>query len=152
MNRRPCPRHRPRRHAQSGVVLLEALIAILIFSLGILAIIGLQAQSIRNSAEAKFRADASYLANQIIGRMWADRANITSYAFQPTGTNCSFGGANTPYAERDAWVTSVTRALPGATAANQQIIIGANNLVTVTICWVSNTGQHNYSVTTQING
>jgi type IV pilus assembly protein PilV len=139
-------------HGQSGVVLLEALIAILIFSLGILAVIGLQAQSIRNSAEAKFRADASYLANQLIGRMWADRANIASYAFRPTGTNCSFSGTTTAYAERDAWVTSVTRTLPGATTANQQIIVGANNLITVTICWVSNTGQHNYSVTTQING
>ena len=33
------------RRSQAGAMLLEALIAILIFSLGILAIIGLQAQS-----------------------------------------------------------------------------------------------------------
>lgn len=34
-------------HKQQGVALLEALIAVLIFSIGILAVIGLQATSVR---------------------------------------------------------------------------------------------------------
>ena len=87
ITRPPRTPSRPRRQ-QTGVMLLEALIAILIFSLGILAIIGLQAQSIRNSSEAKYRADASFLANQLIGYMWTDPANFAAYSHMPTGAVC----------------------------------------------------------------
>ena len=61
---------------QQGAVLLEALIAILIFSMGILALVGLQAAMLQNTTDSKFRSDASYIAQQRIGRMWADPSNI----------------------------------------------------------------------------
>lgn len=60
---------------QEGVVLIEVLIAILIFSVGVLAIVGLQATMIKSTADAKYRADASYIAQARIGEMWADPAN-----------------------------------------------------------------------------
>lgn len=62
--------------SQQGVVLLESLIAILIFSLGILGIVGLQAAMIKNTSEAKYRSEASYIAQQKIGEMWADPTNL----------------------------------------------------------------------------
>jgi len=156
------------RRSQAGAMLLEALIAILIFSLGILAIIGLQAQSIRNTSEAKYRSDASYLGNQLIGRMWADRANLAGYAHRPGGTTvCSpTGTAAGTTSNVGRWIASFTPTtaaedankpllLPGATADTQQVVIGAvvNNARTVfiRICWNSPTGQHNYDVRTVLN-
>ena len=68
------------KHAQAGVVLLESLIAILIFSMGILAIAGLQGVMLKNTTDSKYRADAGYIAQQQLARMWADPANIASYA------------------------------------------------------------------------
>lgn len=62
----------PSADVQRGVVLLEALIAILIFSLGVLGIVGLQASMIKNTSDAKYRSEASYIAQQKIGQMWAD--------------------------------------------------------------------------------
>lgn len=56
-------------HYQQGAVLLEALIAILIFSFGILAISGLQAAMMKNTANAAYRAEASYLVQQLVGNM-----------------------------------------------------------------------------------
>lgn len=53
---------------QSGVILLEALLAILIFSLGILALVGLQAAAVKQSADAKYRTEAALLANEVIDR------------------------------------------------------------------------------------
>jgi type IV pilus assembly protein PilV len=139
--------------SQGGIMLLEALIAILIFSLGILAIIGLQAQSVRNSAEAKYRADASFLANQIVGRMWADRANLPLYAHRPSGAVCSPGGADANNANVTEWLASVANTLPGAPATRQSIAVNAaTNEVTVRLCWVTRTGDHNLVVTTRING
>lgn len=58
--------------AQQGVILLEALIAILIFSMGILAIVGLQAAMVKSTADAQYRAEASYIAQQALGAMWAN--------------------------------------------------------------------------------
>lgn len=69
----------PRHNAQQGVVLLEALIAILIFSMGVLALVGLQAAMIKNTSDAKFRAEASYIAQQRLGLMWADPDNVVGY-------------------------------------------------------------------------
>ncbi len=60
------------RRAQNGAFLLEALIGILIFSLGILGIVGLQARAIRFTNDAEFRAEAMYLANSLISQMWTD--------------------------------------------------------------------------------
>jgi type IV pilus assembly protein PilV len=57
---------------QSGAYLLEALIGILVFSFGILGIVGLQAQAIRFTNDAELRAEAVYLANALISQMWTD--------------------------------------------------------------------------------
>lgn len=64
---------------EQGVALLEALISILIFSLGVLGIVGVQAAMIKHSAEAKYRSEASYIAQQRLGQMWADAANVLTY-------------------------------------------------------------------------
>lgn len=129
---------------QSGSVLLEALIAILIFSMGILALIGLQAAAISNVTDAKYRSDASFLANQVVGEMWANQPNLASYAYSGTGI---------PPAVLTNWVAQVEATLPGASAQKPTIVIGANNLVTVTVLWQPPKAPvaHNYRVITQIN-
>jgi len=48
---------------QQGVMLLEALVGILIFSIGILAMLGMQAVGMRNTIDSKYRSEAAYLAN-----------------------------------------------------------------------------------------
>jgi type IV pilus assembly protein PilV len=57
---------------QHGSVLIEAMVAILLFSIGVLAIAGLQASMVQNTSDSKLRSEASYLAQQMIGQMWAD--------------------------------------------------------------------------------
>lgn len=65
--------------SQQGVVLIESMIAILIFSMGVLAVVGLQAAMVKNTADSKFRADASYIAQQRLGVIWSDPDNAASY-------------------------------------------------------------------------
>lgn len=64
------------KSAQSGVALIEAMVAILLFSIGVLAVAGLQASMLRNTGDAKYRADASYIAQQRMGVLWSDLNNI----------------------------------------------------------------------------
>jgi len=58
---------------QSGAYLLEALIGILIFALGVLGIVGLQAASLRTTTDSSLRAEAVFAATQLVGQMWADK-------------------------------------------------------------------------------
>ena len=141
---------------QYGSSLLEALVAILIFSIGIIGLMGLQAVSIKNSSDAKYRADAAYAANQIIGQMWVDRANIDTYATGGTGAACSVGTAST-VTNVSNWLTQISSLLPGAVATKQQIMVTSplanTKQVKVTICWQGpqDTTAHNFVVTAQIN-
>jgi type IV pilus assembly protein PilV len=65
---------------QDGSILLEVLIAILVFSFGILGIVGLQAVSIKMTNDAKDRVDASLVANQIAATLWVvDPADLPSW-------------------------------------------------------------------------
>ena len=75
------------RKGQAGVVLLEALIAILIFSLGILTVIGIQAASIKMAADAQLRTRAALLANRLVGQMWASGLEVEELktAFESPG-------------------------------------------------------------------
>ena len=64
---------------QAGVMLLEALIAILVFSLGILSLVALQATSIKLVGDAKYRTDATLLANRLIGQMWVSGGSLADF-------------------------------------------------------------------------
>jgi type IV pilus assembly protein PilV len=115
-----------------GMMLLEALLGILLFSIGILGLVALQGVSIKNATEARYRSEAAYLASQIVGRMWTDRANLANYALT-TGTICTT--ASTTALQQ--WLCQVEATLPGitATAATRPTIDVAADQVTVTLRW-----------------
>lgn len=75
-------RHTPfsLQSTQQGVVLVEAMVAILLFSVGVLAISGLQASMLQNASDTKYRTEASYIAQQRVGQMWVEPviANLVS--------------------------------------------------------------------------
>ena len=75
---------------QRGSFLLEALIALLILSFGILGIVGLQAQSMRVTGESENRAEAVYLANSLVGKMWADDLGSLKASYDSTAAGAGY--------------------------------------------------------------
>lgn len=140
---------------QRGSFVLEALIAILLFAIGILAIVGLQAASIGNAAAAKYRTDASLLANQIIGQMWvADKTNAALSACFSGPAAASGVCATAGTFDYSTWASAVAQALPMATGVNApSISIDASNAATVTVYWQApkDNAPHNYSTVANIN-
>jgi type IV pilus assembly protein PilV len=66
-------------HMQRGAFLLEALVALLIFSFGVMAMAGLQARAARHFNEAQYRANAAELVQATIASMRAsDPATLAS--------------------------------------------------------------------------
>ena len=144
-----------KRGRESGVALVEAMIAIMVFSFGILGLLGVQANAIKIILSSKARADAGNLADQMVGQMWADRQNLATYAHQPNGAAaCAPSGAVSTNPAVTTWLAALNTSLPGAQPGLQQISIGANNLVRVTICWKlpQESVTHSFSETAQING
>ncbi|MEO8543615.1 MAG: hypothetical protein ABI434_08535 [Burkholderiaceae bacterium] len=146
--------------SQRGSALLEALFAILIFSIGLLALVALQAVSIKNSIDAKYRSDASYVANQIIAQMWIDRtpAVLDGYAHYAAGPVCAFTGTASGNANVTGWTSQIGGLLPGSAANKTQIQVTTpagtlTRLVKVTVCWQGpqETTAHNFAVTARIN-
>ena len=65
--------------AQSGVSLIEVLIAIVIASIGLLALAGVNASSIRYTKMSQYRGTATLLATDLGERMRANLAGRASY-------------------------------------------------------------------------
>jgi type IV pilus assembly protein PilV len=136
---------------QGGVMLLEALIAILIFSIGILAVVGMQAVTIKNVTDAKHRTEAAFLANKLLSQMWTDAGNIASYAYPGSG------GVPT---RLTGWVGQVNTRLPAAETVPPIVTItgaGATGaLVTIQVRWQlpeeasKGLPPHNYTVVASV--
>ncbi len=97
---------------ERGVMLIEALIAILIFSIGILAVVGMQSVAIKNVTESKYRSEAAFLANELISKMWSDAGNIGFY---------NYPGSS--YGKLVAWVAKVDATLPGTATVRPKVTI-----------------------------
>ena len=115
---------------ERGVMLIEALIAILIFSIGILAVVGMQSMAIRTVSDAKVRSDAGFLVNELMAQIWTDAGNINSYAYPGSGSVPT---------RLTGWMTRVNSRLPGATAVPPIITVTGGTplggLVQITVRW-----------------
>jgi type IV pilus assembly protein PilV len=130
-----------------GFSLIEALIALAIFSFGLLGMAGLQANLINYSQNAQMRAEASFFAEQIIGFAVADPTNAGCYAFQETCANETASAAAT------AWRDQVTSSLPNADTLLPSVsFTTASGQFDVVIQWrhPSDETTRNYSVTTVV--
>ena len=109
---------------QQGSALIEALVSVLLFSIAIIALMRVLGSAVKESGDIEYRAVAATVADETIGRMWVDRANLAAYV------------------ETDAALPAGT-GLPSGTRT--VAVIG--NLVSVTINWQApGAGAHTHTV------
>jgi len=120
--------------AKNGFTLVEVLIAILVFSIGMLGLIKLQGEVTLNSAESRMYTHAVNLAQDKIEefRNYVHQASYTAYASDAVGTDIAVVGASADTFTR-TWVVTNN---PGYKA------------VEVTVNWVGLDGQDNDVVLT----
>lgn len=109
------------RSKQGGVMLLEALLGLLIFSLGVLALVAMQSVSVSNVSNAKYRVEAAFMAEEIMNYMWLSDPT-------PATLQLAYGypGGNSQYLIN--WVTKLQTApygLPGAGTYPPTVVVGA---------------------------
>lgn len=132
-----------RAKGQTGSFLLEALASLLIFSIGLIALVGLAGKAMNQAGQSKARNDASYLAGELIGEMWVSAS--TPAAFDLSGWQARIASA-LPNGLGTATVTNA-----GGTPPSYQVAI--------TITWTDskvqdgsgNPVRHKYETATQIS-
>ena len=116
-----------------GIVLLEALIAVLILSLAMLGVLGLATRALHDAANAHWRSEAASLAESTIARMWVEN---------PSTLADRYGSAAGGPGLRD--IVAAASRLPGVTSTTNLPIVevaneasGASPRVTLTLFWQS---------------
>lgn len=101
---------------QRGVMLVEVLIALLVFAVGVLGLVGLQASAVQQSSQARYRTEAMLLANDLFGQMWV----APSRAATDLSTNFGSDLAGTAYT---AWKAKVFEQLPSSSAYPPLVVV-----------------------------
>ncbi len=108
-----------------GVVLLEAIVAILIFSIGVTGALLLVATAVRENGAALYRAQAALLIDGAIADMWTgDRSH--------TGIATRYAANATTFKE---WSTRVAATLPGVAGSTPTVLVSPDNTITITVRW-----------------
>ena len=127
----------------NGFSLIEVLIAIVVLSIGLLGLAGLQTASLKSNNSAYQRSQASIMANEILDRMRANRVGIQAGFYNdpysggaPSDPGCSTSGCSVGnMAQYDVfyWETNLGNTLPsgqGAITGN-----GSGSVFTITVMW-----------------
>ena len=131
--------HFSKKSRSRGFTLLEVLVAMVVLSIGLLGLSGLQTSSLRNNHSAFLRSQATLVSNDIIDRMRANRDSATAgnydidYAATPTASTCSSGCSASDVANVDLgeWRSYVER-LPGGEARS---VSTAGGVAEVRVRW-----------------
>lgn len=125
---------------QSGFMLIEVMISVLIFAVGVLALVSLQSAMTKAQTEAKVRSDAANLASELVGMIWSDSGNLAGYS----SASC----ASTPQCA--GWLNKVKLMLPSqVTNVTTNATTGK---VTISLAWTLPGGtQHQYVTATMVN-
>ncbi|RUR31995.1 type IV pilus modification protein PilV [Vreelandella andesensis] len=113
---------------QHGISLLESLIALLVLSIGLLGVVGLQTQSLVHNRAAYFETQATNMAQDMLDRVRANPDQVAAYELNVGSTVL---GSGLPANDQSEWVNDLASALPsgeGGIAIN-------NRRVNVTVRW-----------------
>ena len=100
---------------QTGFTLLEVLIALLVLSIGLLGLAGLQVQGLKYNHDAYVRSQGTYLAYDMFERMRLNAANADSYVGGKPLAGCG-GGGSLAENDRACWFEDLEALLPGGDA------------------------------------
>lgn len=74
------------RRAQTGFTLIEVLVSVVVFAIGLLGLAAMQAISMRNNYDASLRTYATIAAYDIIDRMQANQRGLQNHAYHRNAT------------------------------------------------------------------
>jgi type IV pilus assembly protein PilV len=128
--------HTPITRRARGFTFVEALVALLVLSIGLLGVAALQLTSLRSNHSSSLRSQATLLAYDIVDRMRANRTAALSGAYNLEPAN-ALDDESTVIREVDLvrWRKSLSETLPSGVGSIESDIAGGITTITVTIQW-----------------
>ncbi|SJZ85560.1 type IV pilus modification protein PilV [Novilysobacter spongiicola] len=123
---------------QKGVGLVEVMIAVLVFAVGLLGIAALQATALKNSQSSLERSQAVIHTYGILDSMRANLVAARAGQYDTGGMQCAAGDPDAgTLAQRDVarWLTSMQTGGMGADACGQIQCVLATQYCTITVRW-----------------
>lgn len=113
---------------QRGSSLVEVLLAIVLFSVGLLSLMMLLSTSFIETGNARYRSEASMLASDLIAQMWTGDRSLTSLRDRFTNADSE---------DYQRWLATVHSRLPGTDGSHHlpEIAIDNNRTVKVLLRW-----------------
>lgn len=130
---------------QTGFTLLEVLVAIVVLSLGLLGLAGLQAATLRNNQIAYYRAIAIQQTYDMADRIRANQAGVAAGAYDalnatiPADPDCIANvcsAAQMAAADHSQWNNNNARMLP---AGSGTVVAAAGRSFDIRVNWNENT-------------
>jgi type IV pilus assembly protein PilV len=134
-----CITQSPER-GSAGFTLIEVLIAVVVLSIGLLGLAGLQTTGLRNNQDAYARTQATTLANDMADRIRSNIAGFTAGNYDNTATltaNCETNTGCNPQQMAQNDTARWNQAL-AALPSGQGGVATNGGIVTVTVFWDSN--------------
>jgi len=133
----------------SGFTMIEVLVALLILSIGLLGIAGMQTLSVQMNVSARQSSQATYLAYDIVDRMRANRQAALGGAYDYDSDGCQSTPGTGSVANRDltAWLNTLCgmtadgnvapAMLPqdAAKGTGATVAVSNDGVATVTVKW-----------------
>ena len=142
-----------------GFSMIEILITLVILSIGLLGIAGLQLTGLQSNRSAYYRSQATVIAYDMIDRMRTnvdgvsandyDNANTANLPSDPNCINSSSGCSAASLADNDIreWADDITSILPSGSGT----ITNNAGIYTINVSWVENTDTNSPNKNVAIN-
>ena len=146
------------KRSQRGFSLVEALVALVVLSVGLLGIAALYVSALRFGRNALLRSDAVTLAGDMADRIQANGSGGAGYALAAGATNtavaaCSTNGctaAQMATTDKAQWKALLAQALPAGTGTIAVDTTTTPTTYTITVNWTEpNVGAQSYQLSVQ---
>ena len=142
--------HFPDKHPlQQGATMIEVLVAVVVLSIGLLGLAGLQSVGLTHNQSANFRSTATMMSYSILDSMRANRIEARNGSYNVAIGTAVPSGTTVHEQDMSLWLNELSLRLPAGTGA-----INVNgNTVTITVQWDDSRGAlaaQQFVLTTQL--
>ena len=116
--------------------MIEVLVAVIVLSIGLLGLAGLQSAGLTHNQSASFRSTATMMTYSILDSMRANRTEAMNGSYNIALGASATSGSSVAEQDLDDWLSELALRLPAGTGA----INVDSNVVTVTIQWDDSRG------------
>jgi type IV pilus assembly protein PilV len=126
---------KPISQMMGGFTLLEILVALIILSVGLLGLAGLQASGLRSNHSGYLRSQATLLAYEMTDRMRANRSTALAENYDLLFSGSTPTGTTIQDIDRAEWRSALNSSLPSGSG---QIDCTSTGLCTIDVRWIDN--------------